>query len=260
MVTRDTAWAPGTPCWIDLGVADIPKAEAFYSSLFGWDVFDTGPEGGGYRMCSIGGRPVAGIGAQAAPDSGTYWTTYLASEDADATAAKIKAAGGQVMMDPFDVMDVGRMFMAADPGGAMFGVWEARTHTGIQLANEPGAATWNENMSRDYDANKAFYSTVFGYQFGDMGAPGMQYATLDLDGGPVGGIGEIGSEQPADMPANWTTYFAVPDTDAALARVAELGGSVIAPAWDTPYGRMAVVSDNQGAVFAVMSASPDAEG
>src|SRR5580693_10504652 len=136
MVTRDTAWAPGTPCWIDLGVADIPKAAAFYQSLFGWDVFDTGPDGGGYRMCSIGGRPVAGIGAQASPDSGTYWTTYLASDNADLTAAEIKAAGGQVMMEPFDVLDVGRMFIAADPGGAMFGVWEARTHTGIRLANE----------------------------------------------------------------------------------------------------------------------------
>jgi len=257
MVTRDTAWAPGTPCWIDLGVADIPKAEAFYSSLFGWDVFDTGPEGGGYRMCSIGGLPVAGIGAQASPDSGTYWTTYIASADADDTAAKIRAAGGQVIMDPFDVMDVGRMFIAADPGGAMFGVWEARSHTGVRLANEPGALTWNENMSRNFEDNKAFYGSVFGYQFGDMEAPGMRYATLDLDGSPVGGIGEIGAEQPADMPPNWTTYFAVADTDATLAKVAELGGSVIAPAWDTPYGRMAVASDDQGAVFAVMSSAAE---
>jgi uncharacterized protein len=255
MVTRDTAWAPGTPCWIDLGVADIPKAAAFYQGLFGWDVYDTGPDGGGYRMCSIGGQPVAGIGAQAAPDSGTFWTTYLASDNADLTAAEIKAAGGQVLAEPFDVMDVGRMFIAADPGGAVFGVWEARTHTGIRLANEPGSLIWSENMSRHFEANEAFYGAVFGYQFGDIGAEGMQYSTLDLDGRPVGGIGAIGADQPADLPASWSTYFGVADTDATVARVTELGGSVVAPAWDSPYGRMAVVSDDQGAVFSVMSVS-----
>jgi len=258
MVTRDTAWAPGTPCWVDLGVAEIPKAEAFYRGLFGWDVFDTGPEGGGYRMCSIGGRPVAGIGGKSEPDIGTFWTTYLATDNADVTAAKIKAAGGQVIMDPFDVMDVGRMFMAVDPGGAMFGVWQAGSHTGIQLANEPGSVTWNENMSRHYDANKAFYQSVFGYQFGDIGAEGMEYATIDLNGAPVGGIGAIGPEQPTDSPARWTTYFAVADADAALARATELGGSIVAPAWDTPYGRMAFLSDDQGAMFAVMSPSGQA--
>jgi len=256
MVTRDSAWAPGTPCWIDIGVPDIPKAAAFYGGLFSWDFQDTGPEGGGYRMCTLGGRPVAGIGAQAAPDSGVYWTTYLASTDADLTAAEIKAAGGDVMMEPFDVLDVGRMFIAADPGGAVFGVWEARAHTGIQLANEPGSLIWSETMSRHYEACQAFYAAVFGYQYGDIGAEGMNYATLDIDGRPVGGIGEIGADQPADDPASWRTYFAVADTDAALVRVTELGGSVVAPAWDSPYGRMAVVSDDQGAVFSLMSAAP----
>ena len=108
-------------------------------------------------------------------------------------------------------------------------------------------------MSRDYEANKAFYGSVFGYHFGDIGAPGMNYSTLDIDGRPVGGIGEIGADQPAEMPASWGTYFAVSDTDAAMARVVELGGRVIAPAWDSPYGRMGVVADDQGAVFSVMS-------
>lgn len=257
MVTRDTAWPPGTPCWVDIGVPDIPKAAEFYTGLFGWDIQDTGPEGGGYRMCTIGGRAVAGIGAQAAPDSGIYWTTYLASADSELTAGEIKAAGGQLFMEPFDVMGVGRMFIAADPGGAVFGVWEARTHTGIQLANEPGSLIWSENMSRHYEANQAFYAAVFGYEFGDIGAESVNYATLDLDGRPVGGIGEIGADEPADVPASWRTYFAVADTDAALAKVTELGRSVVAPAWDSPYGRMAVVSDDQGAVFSLMSASAE---
>jgi len=260
MVTRDTAWPTGTPCWVDLGVTDIPTAQEFYGGLFGWDIQDTGPESGGYRMCEIDGQPVAGIGPKMDPNMPTFWTTYLATEDADATAAKIKAAGGQVIMEPFDVMDVGRMAIAMDPGGAAFGIWQAKLHTGIRLANEPGSLIWSENMSRNYEANKAFYNTVFGYSYGDIGAEGMNYATLDLDGRSVGGIGEIGAEMPAEMPANWGTYFAVDDTDAAVAKVTELGGSVVAPAWDSPYGRMAVVSDNQGAVFSLMSASPEAEG
>jgi len=260
MVTRDTAWPTGTPCWVDLGVTDIPTAQEFYGGLFGWDIQDTGPESGGYRMCEIDGQPVAGIGPKMDPNMPTFWTTYLATEDADVTAAKIKAAGGQVIVEPFDVMDVGRMAIAMDPGGAAFGIWQAKLHTGIRLANEPGSLIWSENMSRNYEDNKAFYNTVFGYSYGDIGAEGMNYATLDLDGRSVGGIGEIGAEMPAEMPANWGTYFAVDDTDAAVAKVTELGGSVVAPAWDSPYGRMAVVSDNQGAVFSLMSASPEAEG
>jgi uncharacterized protein len=254
MVTRDTAWPAGTPCWVDLGVSDIPKAKAFYGGLFGWDIQEGPAEAGGYAMCMLRGRPVAGIGPKMGPtEMPAFWTTYIASEDADATAARVKAGGGQLMMDPFDVMDVGRMFVATDPGGAVFGVWQARAHTGVGLANEPSSLVWSENMSRSYEANRAFYRDVFGYSYGDIGAEGMRYATLDLEGQPVGGIGEIGSGQPAQMPAAWSTYFAVPDTDAAVATAAELGGAVVAPAWDTPYGRMAVVADDQGAVFAVMA-------
>jgi uncharacterized protein len=259
MVTRDTAWPVGTPCWIDLAVADVPKAKAFYSGLFGWDIQELGPEAGGYCMCEIGGRAVAGIAKVDPAEMPAFWTTYLATDDADETAAKIKAAGGAVQMDPLDVMDVGRMTIAVDPGGARFGIWQARAHTGVRLANEPGSLIWSENMSRHYDANKAFYGAVFGYTFGDIGAEGINYATLDLDGRPVGGIGEIGADQPAERPASWGTYLAVADTDASLAKVTELRGSVVAPAWDSPYGRMAMVSDDQGAIFALMSVTAEQE-
>jgi uncharacterized protein len=256
MVTRDTAWPAGTPCWIDIGVADMPKAKAFYSALLGWEIIDGPPEAGGYSMCEIGGQQVAGIGPKMGPaDMPTFWTTYLATDDADETAAKIRAAGGQIMMEPYDVMDVGRMLIATDPGGAIFGAWQARAHTGVQLANEPGSLIWSENMSRSYEANKAFYAAVFGYQFGDIGAEGMKYSTLDLGGHTVGGIGEISADQPAETPAYWGTYFAVADTDAAVNKAVELGGTVVGPAWDSPYGRMAVVSDDQGAIFALMSVS-----
>jgi uncharacterized protein len=254
MVTRDTAWPAGTPCWVDLGVDDIAKASTFYASLFGWDIQPGPPEAGGYTMCLKKGRPVAGIGPkQGPPGSSPVWTTYLASADADQTAAKITEAGGQLFMQPMDVMDVGRMAVAADPGGAIFGIWQARSHTGLGLANEPGAVCWNENLSRNFDGNKAFYQAVFGYEYGDIEAEGFRYATLKLDGTDVGGIGELDSSFPSDLPAHWATYFAVASTDDAAAAVDAAGGMVVREPWDTPYGRMAIVGDNQGAAFSLMS-------
>jgi predicted enzyme related to lactoylglutathione lyase len=260
MVTRDTAWPAGTPCWVDLGVGNVARATAFYGGLFGWDIQAGPPEAGGYAMCTLGGRAVAGIGPQMNAGMPPFWTTYIASDDADATAAKITAAGGQVMTEPFEVMDVGRMFVATDPGGAAFGVWQARAHTGVGVANEPGSLTWNENMSRNFEGNKAFYHEVFGYDYSDIGGDDMQYATLDLAGGQVGGIGGMGPEQPAARPAAWVAYFAVADADAAVAKATELGGRVIAPPFDTPYGRMAALADDQGAAFAVMKSAWQAEG
>jgi len=258
MVARDAPWPAGTPCWMDVTAADMAQATAFYRGLFGWDVRDGTLETGNYAMCEIGGRPVAGIAQVTAEEMPACWTTYLATDDADATAAKIEAAGGSLLMDPVDLMDVGRMTIAVDPGGARFAIWQARAHTGMRLANEPGTLIWSDNMSRAFEANKAFYRAVFGYQFGAIGGEGSRYSTLDIDGKAVGGIGEIGADEPAERPASWGVYFAVADTDAAVARVAELGGSVAEAAWDSPYGRMALVRDDQGALFTLMSATtPD---
>lgn len=258
MVTRDTAWGDGTPCWVDLGVADIAKAGAFYAELFGWEVHHGPPEAGGYALCLKDGRLVAGIGPTMGPDDEpSVWTTYLAASNADETAGKIKACGGHVLVEPMDVMDQGRMAMAADPGGAAFGLWQARQHTGVQLANEPGSLTWNENLSRDFDGNKAFYHAVFGYDYGDIGDTRFRYATLKAGGSEVGGIGELDSSLPAEVQAHWSVYFAVEGTDAAVATVSGLGGSTVRPAWDSPYGRIAVVADDHGAVFSLISPPAD---
>jgi len=250
MVTRDSAWPSGTPCWVDLGVDDIARASAFYSGLFGWDIQAGPPEAGGYTMCMKNGLAVAGFGPRQGPPA---WNVYIATDDADETAARITAAGGKFLMPPMDVMDVGRMGWATDPAGAAFGIWQARAHTGFGLANEPGSVCWNENFSRDMDGNKAFYHAVFGYEYGDMPDPDFRYATLKIDGREVGGIGELGAGFPPEVPAHWSTYFAVEDTDTAVAAIAGAGGAVTREPWDTPYGRMAVVSDDQGAVFSLMS-------
>jgi predicted enzyme related to lactoylglutathione lyase len=259
MVTRDTAWGDGTPCWVDLGVADIAKAGAFYAALFGWEVHQGPAEVGGYALCLKDGRLVAGIGPKMGPaGEPSAWTTYLAASNADETAGKIKAFGGKVLVEPMDVMDQGRMVMAADPGGAVFGLWQAGQHTGVQLANQPGSLTWNENLSRDFDGNKAFYHAVFGYEYGDIGDTRFRYATLKAGGSEVGGIGELDSSLPAEVQAHWSIYFATADTDAAVATVRDLGGATVRPAWDSPYGRIAVVADDHGAVFSLISAPAEA--
>lgn len=254
MVQRDTPWPAGTPCWVDLGTNDVTRATTFYTTLFGWEVQVGGPETGGYAMCEVGGRPVAGIGPKMGPpEVPSAWTTYLATTDADATAGKITAAGGQLLAEPFDVLDVGRMCVAADPGGAVFGVWQAHAHSGMQLANEPGTVCWNENMSRAFEANKAFYQAVFGYQYDDMSGDDFSYATFSTAGTPMGGIGDLGTMAPPETPAHWMTYFGVSDADEAIEVATKLGGAVMRPAWDSPYGRMAIIGDDQGAVFAIMA-------
>ena len=159
-------------------------------------------------------------------------------------------------MEPMDVMDVGRMAVAADPGGAVFGIWQAQAHTGVGLANEPGSLCWNENLSRAYDQNQFFYHAVFGYKYGDRSGDGDRYATLKCNGREVGGIGELERSAPADAPAHWATSFGAADTDAAARAASAAGGRVIQPPRDSPYGRIAVVADDQGATFSLISPPP----
>jgi len=179
VVTRDTRWPAGTPCWVDVSVDDVPKAIAFYQALFGWNIELGGPEVGGYSIAHQDGRIVAAISPKmAGPGAPTVWTTFLATDDADATADKIKGAGGQVLAGPMDVMEEGRMAVAMDPAGAAFGLWQGARTTGLGVANEPGALTWNEQLSRDFAGSQAFYQAVFGYGYQDMSGDGFTYATL----------------------------------------------------------------------------------
>lgn len=238
MVTRDTAWPAGTPCWVDLGAADVATALSFYGTMFGWEAG---------RLCgTMNGRRVAGIGPRAT-DRPAGWTTYLAVADADAAAGRITTAGGRLLTEPSDVVDAGRSVIAADPAGAVFGVWQARAHTGGQLANEPSALVWNEQLSADLEGSKRFYAAVFGYTYDDtVGETGTEpYAMLKVDDQVAGGLGLLEE----DAPASWRTYFEVADTDAACLRAGELGGRVLRPPTDTPYGRLAQVTDDQGAMF-----------
>ncbi len=259
MVTRDTPWPDGTPCWIDLGTSDIPQSTSFYASVFGWTIEPGPPEAGGYSMARLEDRNVAGIGpVMGPPGTPSAWSTYFAVTDADAAAARVTSAGGQLIAGPMDVMDVGRMVVAADVTGAVFGLWQARSHTGVQLANVPGAFTWSEHMSRDFEGAKAFYAAVFGYEYGDMSSNGFSYATLLINGQQVvGGIGAVPEEAGGGHPAFWSVYFGTADTDKSVDLVTANGGRVIRPAADSPYGRMAVVADSRDAVFSLISTPAD---
>jgi uncharacterized protein len=259
VVIRDTPWPDGTPCWVDLGASDIPKAISFYASQFGWDIEPGGPEVGGYSIARLDGRLVAAVGPiMGPPGTPSAWTTYFASADADATATAIISAGGQIAMGPMDVMDQGRLVVASDVTGAVFGVWQGRNHTGAQVANVPGAFTWSEHMSRDFEGAKAFYAAVFGYEYGDMSSDGFSYATLLINGQQVvGGIGAFPGGDDAGHRAFWSVYFGATDTDKAVDTATGNGGRLIRPAADSPYGRMAIVADPEGAVFSLISIPAD---
>ena len=257
MTTRDTPWADGTPCWADLGALDIARAREFYSDVFGWTVQPGGPETGGYSVAELNGQGVAGLGPKmGSPEAPAMWMTYLATSEADATAAKIKSAGGQLVVDPMDITDVGRMAVAVDPAGAVFGLWQARAFPGAQVVNDIGTMRWNEQVSRDFEGSKAFYAAVFGYEYADMSGSGFSYATFKVDGRDVGGIGDLHAGVPADTPPAWRVYFGAADTDASVARVRANGGSVIREPIDHPYGRMSTVADDQGGVFSLLAVTP----
>lgn len=251
-------YAPGTPSWVDLGSPDPEASAQFYGQLFGWQATEPGPEEetGGYRLLQQDGASIGGLMRLMQEDQPPAWSTYVSVVDADETAAKVTANGGQILVGPMDVMDIGRMAFFADPGGAGFGVWQPKTFAGADLVNVPNSLCWNELATRDIAGATRFYPTVFGWE-PVPGPVGMGYTMWNLDGGPVGGMRAVDERVPAEVPASWGVCFAVGDADAIAAAAAKLGGSVDVSPTDMPIGRFAVLRDPHGAPFAVME-FPDA--
>ncbi|MGI9120002.1 MAG: VOC family protein [Acidimicrobiales bacterium] len=254
MPLRETA-PIGAPCWIDLFTSDPDKSRAFYSQLFGWTAEDTGEEYGGYISFRKDGLSVAGCmrndGQSGSPD---LWTVYLASADARATAEATIANGGQVAFPAMDVMDLGSMAVVTDAGGAAIGVWQPRLHKGFAVLAEPGTPAWFELHTPDYEASVRFYQEVFDWDThvaSDL--PEFRYTTLGQGDGSLAGIMDATNLLPAGVPAHWSIYFGVENTDVALARVGDLGGSVVLPAEDTPFGRLAQAADPTGALFKLVA-------
>lgn len=255
MSTRETPWPAGTPSWADLMTSDREASWAFYSEVLGWQIMDSGPEMGHYGMASVEGSMVAGIGTPPDPEQAPppAWITYLATDDLDKTCEAITANGGQIAVPPMDIPGTGRMALAADPTGAFFGVWQGQEFIGAQRVNEPGAMVWNQAMSRDPLRAREFYAAVFGYQYTAMeGSADFSTINGDGPGDTIGGIGGMDESFPAEVPAHWDTYFMVGDADATVSTATAAGGAVQVPAFDTPFGRMAALTDPQGATFWIM--------
>jgi len=253
MVTRDTPWEAGTPCWVELMTNDLAAARLFYEELFGWQLIETGPDTGGYLLATVNGRQLGGLGGpmddQPHPP---VWNTYLASDDIDATAKAITDAGGTIVAPPMDVMDLGKMVVAQDPSGAIISAWQAGTNTGMQIANEANAPTWNELWTRDFAKARDFYAAAFGYTYDDMSDGDFQYLICKVGDRGIGGIMAMPDEIPDAVPSHWRVYFEVDDPDEAADVIVKQDGSVVSPPTDTPYGRMAHVSDPQGAGFSII--------
>jgi predicted enzyme related to lactoylglutathione lyase len=256
-----TSYAQGTPNWVDLQTTDQSAAKQFYSGLFGW-TYDDQPMGEGaiYSMAKLGDENVAAIAPQSpdmvAAGAPPMWNTYLAVDNVDDAVAKVAAAGGQVAMQPFDIMDAGRMAFVMDPGGAAVAFWQANQHIGATLVNERGTLSWNELITNDPSAIK-FYEQVLGMTTSTMDMGDGEYTLFEVGGQQVGG-----SMQPQmeGMPNHWNVYFAVDDADATAAKVTELGGSVLAAPFDTPVGRIGVAADPQGATFSIIKLAPQPDG
>jgi uncharacterized protein len=252
MSTRTSRWPAGIPCWTDLTAPDLDAATGFYGSVLGWSFTDTGEEFGGYRIATVRGSAVAGVGPQmgGAPPA---WTLYLASDDVDKTAAAVTEHGGTLLLPPGDVGPLGRMTIAADPSGAAFGIWQAGQHIGASLVNEPGALVWEDLRSTEPAAAQEFYRAVFGYRVDPLDMAGPDYGTFALpdEQAPLGGMGGM-MGSPEGTPSHWLVYFGVESTDAAVEAAGSAGGSVLMPAVDSPFGRLAVVADPAGARFCVI--------
>ena len=190
-------------------------------------------------------------GSAGVPD---LWSVYLATADAEATVARAVEHGGQVMVPAMDVMTLGRMAVVVDVGGAVIGMWQPGEHRGFGIIGEPGTPAWFELHTRDYDAAVDFYRDVFGWKTQvESDTPEFRYTTLDVGDEQFAGRHGRRGFLPDGVPAGWSVYFGVADTDVALSEIVALGGEVLMGAEDTPYGRLATAADPTGAVFKLVA-------
>ncbi len=258
-----TSYVHGTPSWVDLATPDVDAACEFYGELFEWQAeTPADPEqAGGYRSFTLRGKHVAGVMPVRDERQPAAWVTHVTVDDVEATAKAVESAGGSVMVAPMDVLTEGRFAVFADPAGAVFATWEPRDHKGAQLINEPGALTWNELATPNAEDSIGFYSNVFGWTHQESLMPGMEHPYYDWkrDDESVAGMMQITEESHPGVPPHWLTYFAVEGIDRTVAKVEQLGGAISLEPQTIELGRFAVLSDPQGAVFAVMQMNQPAD-
>ncbi|MFG3525565.1 VOC family protein [Streptomyces sp. NPDC047917] len=243
----------GTPCWADAMFADLEGAKSFYGEVLGWTFGESSSEFGNYTQAYADGKAVAAVVPPMPGQEGrSAWCLYLASPDAEATAAKIRDNGGETLMDPMRVGDFGTMLLARDPGGVVFGVWQAGTHEGFEAQAVPGAFCWAEVFTREPEKSDAFFPAVFPYSMVKMADEHVDFRMYNLGDKTVMGRMKMGDEFPPEVPPYLNVYFTVADCDAAVAKATERGGVLRFGPMTMPFGRFAALTDPQGAAFSVI--------
>ena len=251
-----TQHAPGTFCWPELATTDQAGAKKFYAALLGWEMTDSPiSDSEVYTMLMLKDRSVGALYTMRPEERGQgvppHWNSYVAVESADQSAAKAKTLGGTILMEPFDVMEHGRMAVIQDPTGAVVCVWESKKHTGASVMGETGALVWTELMTSDAAKAQPFYTGLFGWKAEAMPMGPLTYTIYKNGNEQAGGMMQITKEM-GPMPSNWGVYFGVDDVDASAAKAAGLGATIMVPPNDIPnIGRFAVLVDPQGAAFSI---------
>jgi len=253
-----TQHAPGTFSWVELASTDQDAAKKFYGALFGWTFqdMDMGPDGV-YTIFKNANRDCAALYTQKKEqkDMGMppCWSCYVTVDNADASAKQAVSLGGKLLMEPFDVMEHGRMAIIQDPQGAVFCIWQAKKNPGVAVLDEPGALCWTELLTSDPAAAAKSSTPAFPWKAQKFPGP-TDYTTFERGEGQkgAGGMMKTPAEMP-NLPPNWTPYFQVTDARSAVEKTNQLGGGVVVPSQTIPnIGTFAVLRDPQGAVFAIL--------
>ncbi|MEV6806207.1 VOC family protein [Streptomyces sp. NPDC051132] len=234
---NEEAYREGVPCWVDAQLPDVAAGERFYGELFGW-TFE--PAHHSCVWARLGGDRVASLAPKTDGRMPTVWTVSFATPDAGALGRRIEAAGGRLVTAPSPVGGLGTAALAADPEGAVFGLWQPGTHRGFERRHAPGTFVWTELYTRNTAAANAFYGSLF------------RDALFGAGRAPDFGRADVAEVFAAEMPPHFLVHFRVADLEDAVGTVRRLGGRVQAPPFETSYGRVAVVIDNQGASFALL--------
>ena len=251
---------PGSFCWLELHTTDQKAAKSFYGSLFGWAPEDMpmGPNDF-YTIFKLDGRDAA-AGCTLRPEQRSqgvppHWMIYITVENTDAAVTKAQQLGGTILAPAFDVFDAGRMAVVQDSTGANFCVWQANKNTGIGIAHVHGTFCWADLSTPDPKRAGDFYSGLFGWQLTRDEKDPSGYLHIKNGEHFIGDIPPAAHRQPG-VPPHWLAYFQVDDVDPTANKAKEMGAKLFLPPMTMEgVGRMSVIADPQGAVFAIFKSA-----
>jgi predicted enzyme related to lactoylglutathione lyase len=236
--------------WHEQVSSDPKQAQSFYTELFGWDTEVFKPGEFDYAMIASGGQMHGGFSKAQEGAPPPHWLGHIHVESVDETVEKAKKAGGKIAFGPMDMPEVGRFAIIIDPQGAFVSAYQPEG----EGPSGSGVFVWDELGTNDLEASKRFYGDVFGWKARDMGEEYRGYNIFSIGETDLGGLMTLPD---SSMPPLWVPYVGVEDADGTVAKAKELGASVILDPMDVPnVGRLAVLRDPQGAIFAIIKPSP----